>query len=73
MDRVLEEIPLDPGIRAALTDPDDPGAVWIGLLEEIDRCNWDRLNRKALQIGVPFDLVNRLSAEASIWTIWVMS
>jgi EAL and modified HD-GYP domain-containing signal transduction protein len=73
MDRVLEEIPLDPGIKKALTDPTDPGAVWIDLLEEIDRCNWDRLTRKAEQIGVPFALVNRLSAEASIWTIWVMS
>ena len=73
MDRVLEEIPLDPGIKAALTDPADPGAVWIGLLEEIDRCNWERLNRKSEQICIPFALVNRLSAEASIWTIWVMS
>ena len=73
MDRVLEEIPLDPGIKKALTDPTDPGAVWIDLLEEIDRCNWDRLTRKAQQIGVPFALVNRLSVEASIWTIWVMS
>ncbi|MBP9943562.1 MAG: diguanylate phosphodiesterase, partial [Desulfomicrobium sp.] len=73
MDKVLDEIPLDPGIKAALTDADDPGAVWISLLEEIDRCNWDRLRRKAEQVGVPFALVNRLSAEASIWTIWVMS
>lgn len=73
MDKVLDEIPLDPGIKAALTDADDPGAVWISLLEEIDRCNWDRLRRKAEQVGLPFALVNRLSAEASIWTIWVMS
>jgi EAL and modified HD-GYP domain-containing signal transduction protein len=73
MDRVLEEIALDPSIKKALTDPTDPGAVWISLLEEIDRCNWDRLNKKAEQLKVPFTLVNRLSAEAAIWTIWVMS
>jgi c-di-GMP phosphodiesterase len=73
MDLVLEEIPLDPGIKAALTDPEDPNAIWIGLLDEIDRCNWDRLTRKAAQMGVPVTLVNRLSAEASIWTIWIMS
>lgn len=71
MDLVLEEIPLDPAIKRALTDPDDTNAVWIALLDEIDRCNWKRLNRKAEQLGVPITLVNRLSAEASIWAVWV--
>lgn len=73
MGLVLEEIPLEPGIKRALTDPDDPGAAWLSLLDEIDRCNWDRLSRKAAQLGVSIDLVNRLSAEASIWAVWVMS
>ena len=73
MGLVLEEIPLEPGIKRALIDPDDPSAVWLDLLDEIDRCNWDRLSRKAAQLGVPIDLVNRLSAEASIWAVWVMS
>lgn len=73
MDLVLEEIPLDPAIKRALTDPDDTNAVWIALLDEIDRCNWKRLNRKAEQLGVPITLVNRLSAEASIWAVWVTS
>ena len=73
MGLVLEEIPLDPGIKRALVDPDDPHAAWLGLLDEIDRCNWPRLTRTAEQLGVPISLVNRLAAEASIWATWVMS
>ncbi len=73
MGLVLEGIPLDPAIRQALVDGDDPSAVWIELLDEIDRCNWARLTTKSEQIGVPITLVNRLAAEASIWATWVMS
>lgn len=73
MDLVLEGIPLDPAIKQALVDPHDSNAAWVELLDEIDRCNWPRLTRKAEQLGVPITLVNRLSAEASIWATWVMS
>jgi EAL and modified HD-GYP domain-containing signal transduction protein len=73
MGLVLEGIPLDPAIKRALVDADDPNAAWIGLLDELDRCNWPRLTRKAEQTGVPITLVNRLAAEASIWATWVMS
>jgi c-di-GMP phosphodiesterase len=73
MELVLEEIPLDPAIKRALVDQDDQGAAWVGLLDEIDRCNWPRLTSKAGELGVPITLVNRLSAEASIWATWVMS
>jgi c-di-GMP phosphodiesterase len=73
MGLVLEEIPLDPAIKRALVDQDDQGAAWVGLLDEIDRCNWPRLTSKAGELGVPITLVNRLSAEASIWATWVMS
>lgn len=73
MGLVLEEIPLDPAIKRALIDPDDPNAVWLALLDEIDRCNWDRLTSKAERMGIPITLVNRLSAEASIWAVWVTS
>jgi EAL and modified HD-GYP domain-containing signal transduction protein len=73
MELVLEEIPLDPAIKRALVDQGDQGAAWVGLLDEIDRCNWPRLTSKAGELGVPITLVNRLSAEASIWATWVMS
>jgi c-di-GMP phosphodiesterase len=73
MGLVLEEIPLDPAIKRALVDQDDQGAAWVELLDEIDRCNWPRLTSKAGELGVPITLVNRLSAEASIWATWVMS
>ncbi|MBU4525424.1 MAG: HDOD domain-containing protein [Desulfomicrobium sp.] len=73
MGLVLEGIPLDPAIKRALVDQDDPNAVWIDLLDELDRCNWSRLTRKSEQIGVPITLVNRLAAESSIWATWVMT
>ncbi|MDP3430394.1 MAG: HDOD domain-containing protein, partial [Desulfomicrobium sp.] len=73
MGLVLEGIPLDPAIKRALVDQDDPNAAWIDLLDELDRCNWPRLTRKSEQIGVPITLVNRLAAESSIWATWVMT
>lgn len=73
MDIVLEEIPLDANIKAALIDSRNSNAIWLDLLDEIDRCNWARLNRKAAQLGISMTLVSRLSADASIWTNEVMS
>lgn len=73
MDVVLEEIPLDSDIKAALVDPRNPNAVWLDLLDEIDRCNWARLTRKASELNLPMSLVSRLSAEASTWTSEVMT
>ena len=73
MDTVLAEIPLDPGIKKALIDPMSPDAAWMELLDEIDRCNWIRLTRKVLQMGLSMNTVSRLSAEASAWTAKVMA
>ncbi len=73
MKTVLEEIPLDPGIKRALVDPACDDAVWIGLLDEIDRCNWIRLNAKAARMGLSMALISRLSAEATAWTNEVMA
>jgi EAL and modified HD-GYP domain-containing signal transduction protein len=70
---VLEEIPLDPGIKKALVDPACVNAAWLGLLDEIDRCNWIRLNAKAKEMGLPMVLLSRLSAEATAWTTEVMT
>jgi len=68
MDLVLEELPLAPEITAALVDPSGPNAVWVDLLDEIDRCNWARLSQKAANLGISTPLVSRLSAQASVWT-----
>ena len=73
MDVVLEEIPLNPAIKAALVDPQNPNAVWLGLLDEIDRCNWARLTRKASELNLSMALVSKLSAQASAWTSEVMT
>lgn len=70
---VLEEIPLDPGLKRALTEPAGADAAWIGLLDEIDRCNWSRLNAKAAEMGLPMALVSRLSAEATAWANEVLA
>jgi EAL and modified HD-GYP domain-containing signal transduction protein len=73
MTAVLDEIPLQPGIKSALVDQDSPEAAWIGLLDELDRCNWTRLSARAGQMGLPMPLVGRLSAEATAWTNEVMA
>ncbi|WP_028576376.1 EAL and HDOD domain-containing protein [Desulfomicrobium escambiense] len=73
MSTVLEEIPLDPALKKALVDPTSPDSAWIGLLDEIDRCNWARLNGKAAQMGLSMALISRLSAEASAWANEVLT
>jgi EAL and modified HD-GYP domain-containing signal transduction protein len=73
MELVLEELPLDPEIKAALVDPSCQNAVWVDFLDEIDRCNWARLSRKARGLGISIPLISRLSAQASIWTNEVMT
>jgi EAL and modified HD-GYP domain-containing signal transduction protein len=73
MSMVLEEIPLDPALKQALVDPDSRDAGWIGLLDEIDRCNWTSLNAKAAEMGLSMALVSRLSAEATTWANGVLA
>ena len=73
MATVLEEIPLNPGIRSALVDPSCPDAAWLGLLDEIDRSNWVRLGAKAAEMGLSLARISRLSAEATAWTNEVMT
>jgi len=73
MDVVLEEIPLDSGIRKALTSSGGPDAVWLELLDEIDRCNWPRLSAKADEIGICMTLVSRLSSDSVAWANSVLS
>lgn len=70
---VLGEIPLDPALKRALSEPACADAAWIGLLDEIDRCNWVRLNTKAAEMGLSMAMVSRLSAEATAWANDVLS
>jgi len=73
MAMVLEEIPLEPGIKSALIDEHSKNSVWLEFLNELDRCNWIRLSAKAEQMGLPMPLVSRLSAEATAWTNEVLA
>jgi EAL and modified HD-GYP domain-containing signal transduction protein len=73
MSKVLEEIPLDSSLKQALVDPGSRDAGWVGLLDEIDRCNWARLNAKASEMGLSMALVSRLSAEATDWATGVLA
>ena len=68
MTTVLEEIPLEPGIKNTLIGQGSDNAVWLELLDELDRCNWIRLSAKAERMGLPMPLISRLSAEATAWT-----
>ena len=72
MDQLLEEISLDADIKAALTDPQNPNAVWLELLDELDRGNWNRLEAKAGAMGLPMALIDAASIGASAWTDEVM-
>lgn len=72
MDQLLEQVSLDSDIKAALTDPRNPNAVWVELLDELDRGNWGRLEAKAEKMRIPMELIDTASIEASAWTDEVM-
>ncbi|MDY0226853.1 MAG: HDOD domain-containing protein [Desulfomicrobium apsheronum] len=72
MEQVLDEISLDPDIKATLVDPQSEHAVWVGLLNELDRGSWGGLEDKARQMGIPMELVDNAAIEAAIWTDEVM-
>jgi len=73
MDKVLDEISLDPDIKATLVNPKDPNAAWLELLVELDRGNWERFEAKALQMGLGMAEVNKASVEAAAWADEVMN
>jgi EAL and modified HD-GYP domain-containing signal transduction protein len=72
MDQLLEEISLDPELKAVLIDPAHPEAVWLEFLNELDRGDWHRLEAKATEIGMPLWLVDQVSVDAEEWTDEVM-
>ncbi|WP_245750987.1 EAL and HDOD domain-containing protein [Desulfomicrobium apsheronum] len=72
MEQVLDEISLDPDIKATLVDPQSEHAVWVGFLNELDRGSWAGLEDKARQMGIPMELVDNAAIEAAIWTDEVM-
>lgn len=73
MEEILEEIPLDQGIRSALIDPQNPNAAWLDLLNELDRGNWARLEARATAMGIPMAVIGMVSSEAVAWTDEVMA
>ena len=72
MEQVLDEISLDPAIKASLVDTHSEHSVWIGLLNELDRGRWDELEKKAQQMGIPMEFVDNAASEAALWTDEVM-
>lgn len=72
MVQILEEIPLDTAIKSALINADDSNAVWLGLLDAIDRCNWAELGVRSAALGIPLAQVDNLIAEAFVWADEVM-
>lgn len=73
MEQILEDIPLNEAIKAALTDSRNPNTAWIALLDELDRCNWERLSQHASALGIPMESIGASTAEAQRWTAEVMS
>lgn len=72
MEQVLEEISLDPDIKATLVDPHGEHADWIELLNELDRGSWAGLEEKAGHMGIPMELIDNVAIEAAMWTDEVM-
>lgn len=72
MDQILENIPINTEIKQALTDPDNPNAVWLSFLGELERWNWSELIRLARELRVPTHLVGTMSAKALVWTDEIM-
>lgn len=72
MDQVLDDISLDPEIKAALINPHGPNSAWLELLAQLDRGRWSDLELKAAQLDIPMNLVDSAAIEAAMWTDEVM-
>jgi EAL and modified HD-GYP domain-containing signal transduction protein len=72
MEQILEDIPLDARIKAALIDISAPNGAWLSLLHDLDRWDWSSVADRAPSLGVPLDLIGSLNLEAWTWMIEVM-
>lgn len=72
MDQILEDIPLDARIKAALIDISGANGAWLSLLHDIDRWDWSAVANRAPKLGVPLELIGSLNLEAWTWMVEVM-
>lgn len=68
MEHLLEDIPLDTNIKQALVDSRSVHAVWVELLDMIDRCNWQGVSSVANTLGLSMSVISNAVLEASVWT-----
>ncbi|GAB1410151.1 HDOD domain-containing protein [Desulfovibrionales bacterium] len=72
MEHVLTDIPLEEALKDALANARDPNTDWIALLDELDRCNWERSAQRASRLGIPMPDLSAASIQAQQWTAEVM-
>ncbi len=72
MEQILEDIPLDARIKAALTDMSGVNGAWLSLLHDLDRWDWSAVADRAPKLGVPLELIGSLNLEAWTWMVEVM-
>jgi EAL and modified HD-GYP domain-containing signal transduction protein len=72
MEQILEDIPLDARIKAALIDISGANGAWLSLLHDIDRWDWSAVADRAPKLGVPLELIGSLNLEAWTWMVEVM-
>ncbi|NLY41234.1 MAG: HDOD domain-containing protein [Desulfovibrionales bacterium] len=72
MEHVLEDIPLQDALKDALANARNPNTDWIALLDEMDRCNWERSAQRASRLGIPMHSLSTASIQAQHWTAEVL-
>jgi c-di-GMP phosphodiesterase len=53
MERVLDKLALDDGIRSGLCGQPGPYAPWLGIAQAIEDTRWDDMAQHALELGLP--------------------
>ncbi len=72
MDSILEHLPLNAELRAALSGERSPLSPWLELVRAYESGDWDRAQSLAGKLGLKLTTTDRLYVQALTWTQSVM-
>lgn len=72
MEEILEHLPLEEDLLAALTDETNPGQAWIALVEAFEKGRWDRANALMKRLGLSAEKTAVQYSQAMAWTAEVL-
>ena len=72
MESILEHLPLNAELRAALSGGKSPLAPWLELVRAYEAGDWDRAQSLAEKLGHKLTTTDRLYVQAMTWTQAVM-